>query len=161
MPFPTNLCLIYAASVASFDSVRETRTRLKPLEASCNAYSLPRPSDAPVTTAHVPGFPYFRSYQSRNVSGFGLCMARERNSKTHVGSRENEAEDELEVAPELEGKGEGADTSKSPQDWLRYTLQDLSDGIHDEIRWLASYACTYWRCGLRIEGVGFTSFQSQ
>src|SRR4051794_11797317 len=58
---PGYFCSSSAASASSFDCVRETRTTLKPFAASCEANSLPMPSEAPVTTAQVPFLPYLRS----------------------------------------------------------------------------------------------------
>lgn len=49
-----NFDWIELATLSSLDFVRDARIRLKPLEASCVANSLPNPSDAPVITAHDP-----------------------------------------------------------------------------------------------------------
>ena len=51
---PAFLVSISEASASSLDCVREMRTMLKPLRASWRAYSLPMPSEAPVTTAQEP-----------------------------------------------------------------------------------------------------------
>lgn len=49
------------ARASSLDLVRETRRMLKPRAASWEAYSLPMPSEAPVTTAQLPFWPNFES----------------------------------------------------------------------------------------------------
>ena len=70
--------------MSSFDFVRETRTMLKPFAASCKAYSLPMPSEAPVTTAQLPLRPNLESF-SQLVSCFNV-----KDRHTHRSARQDE-----------------------------------------------------------------------
>lgn len=54
--------MISSVRVVSLEAVRETRTMLNPARASWSAYSLPSPSEAPVTIAQLPLGPNERSY---------------------------------------------------------------------------------------------------
>lgn len=50
------------ARKSSFEAVREIRRMLKGVRESWRAYSLPRPSEAPVMIAQLEGGPKERSY---------------------------------------------------------------------------------------------------
>src|SRR3954447_14281946 len=76
-------CLVISSDRAvSFEAVRDTRTMLNFDLASCNANSLPRPSEAPVTTAQLPGGPNERSY---SISVSFIIWERDRRLRFHTG----------------------------------------------------------------------------
>jgi hypothetical protein len=86
---------------------------LKPFAASCKAYSLPIPSEAPVTTAQLPLRPNLESYWQ------SVLRYIEEERYTHRGAGQNEqTSNKSPEAEDLQGDIEETDARKQGSDGL-------------------------------------------
>ncbi len=77
------------AKESSFEAVRETRRREKFWRDSCRAYSLPMPSEAPVTRAQDLGGPKVRSC-GRGEGLLAVWFEKRKKRELYGLSRDNE-----------------------------------------------------------------------